>query len=205
VTSIGAAAFDSCYSLTSVTIPASVTGIGACAFWGCGKLKAAVFMGNAPAMTFQVFSNTASGFTVYYFNGKTGFTSPTWMGYPTVNMGAESATKPWLVTNGFAYNADLQSDPNSDGVNLLMAYALALDPNQNLSGSMPRPVFAGNQMSLTFHAAGAGVTYAVESSPDLRNWSTAEVLMLPPDANGFRTATVDMTAPCLFMRLVVSH
>ena len=83
----------------------------------------------------------------------------------------------WLLANGLPSNANLQSDPNGDGVNLLMAYALDLDPKQNLSGSMPKPVCAANQISLTFHAASAGVTYTVESSTDLQTWSTAEVIL----------------------------
>ena len=143
-------------------------------------------------------------FTVYYFNGSSGFTSPTWMGYPTVNMGARSAVPPWLLSNGLPYNADPQSDPNGDGVNLLMAYALNLDPNQNLSGSIPQPVFAANQMRLTFYAGRADVNYTVESSTDLQHWSTDGVTLSDLDAiSKERTATVDMSGTCLFMRLVV--
>ena len=47
-----------------------------------------------------------------------------------------------------------------------MAYALNLDPKQNLSGSMPKPVIAGNQMSLTFYAGSSGVTYSAETSTE---------------------------------------
>ena len=35
----------------------------------------------------QVFNGTANGFTVYYYNGATGFSSPTWDGYPAVYLG----------------------------------------------------------------------------------------------------------------------
>ncbi|MCX6875265.1 MAG: hypothetical protein NTW21_15875 [Verrucomicrobia bacterium] len=53
--------------------------------------------------------------------------------------------------------------PSPDGVNRLLAYALNLDPNLDLGGSLPRPVLAGNAMSLTFHAGRADVTYTVET------------------------------------------
>jgi len=74
---------------------------------------------------------------------------------------------------------------------------------RNLSASTPRPVCAGQQMSLTFYAGRAGITYSVESSIDLQTWSTADVTLSAPDANNCRTATVPMTGPRRFMRLVV--
>ena len=82
VTGIGSQAFSACTTLTSVTIPGNVTSIGDEAFAGCSKLKSAVFLGNAPTMASSVFGSAAPGFTVYYSNGATGFTSPTWNGYP---------------------------------------------------------------------------------------------------------------------------
>ena len=161
-------------------------------------------MGNAPSVVSSAFYWTASGFTVYYFNGATGFTSPLWNGYPAVNMGNSSPTIPWLLSNGFAYNSDLQTDPNGDGVNLLMAYALNLDPKQNLRGSMPRPSVTAQQVSLTFYAGRTDVTYAVESSTDMKAWSTAGVTLSLPDANKFRTATVATTGTRRFLRLRAS-
>jgi hypothetical protein len=90
-------------------------------------------------------------------------------------------------------------------VNLLMAYALNLDPNQNLSDRMPRPVFTAGEMSLSFYAGTAGVSYAVEASEDVVEWSTEGVTISEPDANQIRTATVDRASPARFMRLVARH
>lgn len=152
-----------------------------------------------------VFPYTSRDFTVFYFNGKWGFTSPTWEGYPAVNMGAATPIAIWLIEHGLPYNADLQSDPNSDGVNLLLAYALNLDPNQNLSDSLPQSVVSANQSSLTYYTGNADVTYLVETSSNLQTWSTVGVTLSAPDANSFRTATCLNACPARFMRLTVGH
>jgi hypothetical protein len=119
---------------------------------------------------------------------------------------AETPVTAWLLANGFPTDTNLQSDPNVDGVNLLMAYALNLNPRQNLSGNIPQPMLVGNQMSLTFYAGSAGVTYTVESSTDLQTWSADGVTVLvdPQDSN-YRTATVNRTGPVRFMRLGVQY
>ena len=87
VTTIAYAAFYSCSSLTSVTIGSSVTSIGDFAFYPCGNLKRMVFQGNAPTVDGSYgLPHDTSTFTVYYFNNKTGFSSPTW----TDNFGINS-------------------------------------------------------------------------------------------------------------------
>ena len=211
-------AFIFCSSLINVTIPNGVTSIGDGAFSCCSSLAGAVFTGKTPTMGAGVFAETASEFCIYYYNGAMGFTSPIWTIYgithiggnffidnwPAVNMGTFCPVKPWLLSKGFAYNADLQSAPNGDGVPLLMDYALNLDPTRMQNASIPKPVVAGNQMSLTYYAGNADVTYTVQSSTDLTTWSTVSNVSVP-DSNGFRTATVPATGPKCFMRLVVTR
>ncbi len=83
VTSLGASSFQNHASLISVTIPDCVTSVGNGVFSGCANLAGAYFLGNAPA-TFGtgVFTGAATGFKVYYIDGKTGWTNP-WKTYTT--------------------------------------------------------------------------------------------------------------------------
>ena len=205
VTTIGSQAFLGCTSLATVMIPDSVNGIGDFAFYGCSSLSSIIFAGNAPAMATRIFSFDPSNFTIYYYNGATGFTSPTWYeGYPAVDLGY-SPVATWLLSKGFAYNADLQSAPNGDGVPLLMDYALNLDPTRNQSAGIPSPAISGTHISLTFYAGRAGITYLVQTSADLQNWTTTGVTVSAPDANGLCTATAPVTSTSAFMRLMVAY
>ncbi len=107
VTNIGNGAFrDS--GLTSVTIPSSVTSIGDHAFENCSVLTIANFMGNAPTLgsnPFPIFGSdpfvgVASGFTVYYLSGSSGFTSPTWKGHAAFPMQGPQFTSSPPDANG---------------------------------------------------------------------------------------------------------
>jgi hypothetical protein len=207
VTSIGIKAFFTCDKLVGVTFPASLASVGQQAFSTCSALLYANFTGSAPAVNSGSFALNAPGFSVYYLDGASDFTTPTWSvyNYPAVPMGASGTpSADWLLSKGLPANSNLQSDTNGDGVNLLMAYALNLNPNQNLSGSLPQPVFAAGEMSLSFYAGTAGLSYAVEASADMQTWTTAGVSLSEP-VNQIRTASVAMTGPARFMRLVVSQ
>src|SRR5258708_23541 len=82
VTSIGGSAFDHCTSLTTVTIPNSVTSILDYAFYSCASLTRVYFQGNAPSYVGpSVFYNDANA-TVYYLPGTTGW-GATFGGRPT--------------------------------------------------------------------------------------------------------------------------
>jgi len=197
VASIGDSTFEGC-GMTSVIFPASVTSIANDAFNSCGFLHYAIFMGNAPTFGTGVFDFTNPDFTGYCFSSATGFTD-------AVNAGVYSPVTVWLILNGLSYNANVQSAPNGDGVSLLMAYALNLDPTRNQSALVPKPVFSGNQTRLTFYAGSVGITYSVEASADLKSWGTSGVTVTGPDGTGLVTASLPINGTKQFMRLKVVH
>jgi len=156
-------------------------------------------------MASGIFDFSAPAFTIYFYTGRTGFTSPTWLGYPATGVADPNPIASWLTLYGFPTNTNLESDPNGDGVSLMEAYAFNLNPLQNLSGSRPKPVKTGNQLSLTFYSGSAGITYTVQSCTDLQSWSTAAVTLSAPDANKLRTATISISGPRRFMRIIVTN
>jgi len=205
VASIGLQVFVNCTSLTSVTIPSSVASISNQAFYNCTSLAEAIFQGDAPTMGSSVFANVAAGFTVYHTETASGFVGEPW---DSLTLGITTPSDPvgdWLTANGLPSDSDLLSDDNHDGVSLLMAYALNLNPNLNLSTLVPQPVFSAGEMSLTYLEASDQVTYVVETTTDMINWTTEGVTMSELDVNHYRTATVPMTGGTRFMRLSVSH
>lgn len=112
---------------------------------------------------------------------------------------------PWLVSHGLPYDTDLNQDLNGDGVSLLMAYALGLDPKANLTQHLPAPVLTGDSLTLNFRAAAPGITYSVQTSTDLQTWSADGVDLSDLDPTNHRTASVPLDAPRRFLRLAVSE
>jgi hypothetical protein len=205
ITHIGASAFRYSPLITEIIFPASITNIGANAASGCPLLAKVTFEGNAPpTVNTSPFAFTATGFKVCYYSNATGFSNP-WRGYPTEEIRVGDPFGSWLAGYNLPTDSPLNLDANGDGVSLLMAYALDLDPTENLSAVVPKPVLGATQMSLSYHSAAEGVTYRVEVGPDLKTWSVDGVVVNGPDVNGVSTATASRTGDSRFMRLVVDY
>jgi hypothetical protein len=82
VTFIESEAFLQCTNLTSVTIAGSDVVIDTSAFRLCHSLSVARFLADAPSMNYNAFLYPAPDFKICYTPRSDGFTSPTWKGYP---------------------------------------------------------------------------------------------------------------------------
>ncbi len=206
LTRIGDSAFRDCSGLTSVVIPENVDEVDFNAFNGCSNLGAALFLGDSPTRWGSgMFDNVATEFAILYLSASTGFTSPTWVGYPAMMIDeVPSPSQLWLMGQGYSPDTDLESDPQTTGVSLLMSYALNLDPESHTQTNLPQPVIDGEGMRMTFYSGRPDVTYIAETTTDFRTWSTEGLMLSDPAPNKTRTASVDRDAPFRALRLRIN-
>lgn len=212
--SLGTGAFFRCTKLRSIVFRSTLGFMGAYCFGDCDALTAAVFLGNAPGVSesSNVFQRAAPGFVVYFLNGVTGFTTPTWG--PVIGGSDSHATQPldrvptnpevWLLGHGLPMNTDLNLDPNGDGVNHLMVYALELDPNAGFISNPLEVTLDSNALEFTFFAGKQDVTYTPQTSTDLKNWTSDGVTLSELSVEGRRTASVGTSQPIQFLRLLLA-
>ena len=191
--------------VTHVVISEGVTALGDYVFLHNAELGKTVFLGDAPVVGSSAFAHSLYGNKIYFFDGAAGFTTPSWQGLPSFNMGPKTPEKLWRVSRGLPYDAPMSTDHNDDGVSHLMAYALGLEPGLDLSGRLPRPVVSSGELSMDFFAGTPGITYEVQTSENLVDWTDEGVALSPPDAGRRRRASFAGGGGTRFMRLVVSE
>lgn len=86
-----------------------------------------------------------------------------------------------------------------------MAYALDLDPTQNLGDALPRPIMKNGRMDISFFSAAEGVSYTVEASTDLANWNTEDVVLSAPDAHGRTTGSYTGSSSAAYLRVIARY
>lgn len=166
MTSIELAAFAECSSLTTITLPVSVTAIGDNAFGSCSGLVSAFFQGNAPtSLGLGVFDGAAPNFAIRRNGSASGFANP-WNGYPVFDLDAPASRLINLSSRAFVgINANIQiagfvitgTQPKKV---LIRASGPALSPPPyNVPGVLPDPVLT------LFHESMVQETNAI--------WSTA--------------------------------
>ena len=117
VTSIGSSSFDSCTTLTYVTIPKSVTSIESMAFNNCTSLINVYFQGNAPSVGSDVFNGDVNT-TVYYMAGTTGWGltfggRPSLLSQPSIDICVKTVQVTMHVLPGKKYQLQASLDLNT--------------------------------------------------------------------------------------------
>lgn len=145
-----------------------------------------------------------------------------WYDYSFLAAGTATGYQSWLLANGLPMDASGEGSatatPASDGLPNLVKYALGLAPGANGNGgrlSSGQVTDAGaDYLCLTYtrsEPAPAGITCAVEASPDLASWTTTGLVQVDSTVNGsLRTTTVRDAAPLngsskRFLRLRVTQ
>lgn len=128
VKSIGAYAFRDCYSLSTITIPGSITNIGYRAFYQCYDLTNALFKGDAPEEYSSLFSRVSSEFTVQFYEGANGFTTPRWDYSPCEMIPAPAGGFETWVADLPSEQRNPDDAPDRDGIPNLIKYAAGLAP-----------------------------------------------------------------------------
>ncbi len=199
-------AFYNCSKITGITVPSSATSIANGAFIYCSQLSHLSLLGNAPTLGGSyALVGVKPGFTVQYTPSATGFDQGLWAPYAKIVMGPATPQTSWLLSKGLAYHTDIESDLNQDGVDLLMAYALDLNPYQNLSGSLPSPQVVAGNLTISYFAGRSDLIYQVEAWDGTNPWSAENVILGPLNEEQVQTASLTMTGPKAFLRLAVSQ
>jgi len=124
-------------------------------------------------------------------------------------VGTSSAQLTWLQNNFTAIqlgNVNIvgaTAKPAGDGIPNFIKYAFDLNPNVNGQSFLPQPMVSNGNLALTFTIPPPDVSYLVEASTDLVNWSTTGVNI---QINGNQaTASYSLSGSTqAFLRIVVS-
>ena len=166
MTSIGSGAFDSCSSLTGITIPNSVTSIGERAFRNCTSLAIVKFEGDAPTSEDQAFDNILASYMIVEDSKAESYggDGATYSGLAVVDT-SEVATAANLYTKS-AYDTIVAE---RDAALAAQASAEA-ERDAKLTLDEVKDLRAGSTM-IAVENETATLSMEIEKSSDLTNWT----------------------------------
>jgi len=127
-------------------------------------------------------------------------------------VGTSSSKLAWLqtyFTTAQLGNPTIISDtatPANDGIPNLIKYALNLNPLMDGRPLLPQLILSAGNLTLSFNTPPSDISYTVQSSTDLINWSTAGVTQTNDKVNSTVTASyaISPSMPA-FLRVLVSE
>jgi hypothetical protein len=124
-------------------------------------------------------------------------------------VGTSGAQLTWLQNNftpvqlgNPAISGDLAT-PANDGIPNLIKYAFNLNPLVDGNALLPAPQIVNGQLTFTFPIPPADITYSVQASTDLVNWSTSGVTTQISGTQVTASYSLSGVTPA-FLRLVLS-
>ena len=117
--------------------------------------------------------------------------APTYTGY-----------QQWKVNNGYSVTEPDTSDADADGISLILEYVLGTNPNAPEQDALPVGQAINGAMAISYRKYRSDVSYLVEASADLVNWSSAGVNQ---GSGPFPIAWISVAAnPIVYLRLKVT-
>ncbi|MCD8481511.1 MAG: hypothetical protein LR015_01835 [Verrucomicrobia bacterium] len=180
--------------ITSVTLPTSITNIEPLAFVGLDDAFI-FFTGPAPVIDEESFSGVDNPI-IRAPADQPGYDAPEWQDVPIVLGGFDF----WRFENGFNLQSDLANTILADsGVSLLQAYAFNLDLSTSLQAQIPTAQLTAGQLQINFFADRSDVSYVIEFSTNLTNWTP--LVPTAPDVNGISSNTLPLSNGKGFIRI----
>lgn len=187
---IGDNAFNKCTALTKITIPENVTTIGQQAFMNCSSLQSATFLGDAPTVyPYSSFENTSANFTIYFYEDKTGWKTPTWQEYRTASLGispvvssytAELSTATSVVTKNEQVVVTIDASSPFSAAEIKLSYNTAL--------------LAFNSSASTLHGASVTATNGTLTLVDYGESKSSYIFAFDSIASGIAEVTLTSAA-----------
>ncbi len=196
LTFIGRGAFGACREIETIVFPDMLTEIVERAFYNCSALRNIYFLGNAPVLGDLVFGGNDFEH-IYFFEGSSGFTTPSWMGSQSTQLSLLAPIETWLIQNHLAHDTAVDTPSERTGVPFLISYASSIGAGDYVH---PIPMPSENAVDYIFSGAREDITYLVELSKDLSTWTSTGVIISEPDSEGMRTASLNLNDGRCFVR-----
>jgi|GEM_PF-2021421 len=188
--SIAGYAFYGCTALQEIIIPKCVTSIGTYAFKNCSSLQSATFLGDAPTVGYSAFEETNRNFTIYFYEDKDNWTTPTWAEYKMESLGTSSSA-------ASSYTAGLSAAASAGTVNEKVSVTLTSSSPfsaAEIKLSYNKDLLAFNSSASTLHGASVTATNGTLTLVDYGESKSSYIFAFDSIASGIAEVTLTSAA-----------